>query len=168
MPECILFIMNIILHLIAVLYSIMLILRRAWYKVKLLQHSTHWNNKFLMYQGFHMRYCTNLILKASYNHKMVIDCNILFKNLFPQIWNELGPLKVLKSKFPKLFWVSQLNVCIILHVLNIGIFKKDCTVMTTSKYLSIPYYTVQCCSIKNQQSPVYVINWYFSRCPDRC
>ena len=102
MPECILYIMNIILHLITILYSNMLILRRAWYKVRLLQHSTHWNNKFLMYQGFHMRYCTNLILKTSYNHKMVINCNILFKNLFPQIWNELGPLKVLKSKLPKL------------------------------------------------------------------
>ena len=148
MPECILFIMNTILHLIAILYSDMLILRRAWYKVKLLQHSTHWNNKFLMYQGFHMRYCTNLILKASYNHKVVIDCNILFKNLFPQIWNELGPLKVLKvsSQSSKLFWVSQLNVCIILHVLNIGISSKK-IVQSWPQANIYPFLIPQCSAV---------------------
>ena len=30
------------------------------------------------------------------------------------------------------------------------------------------FYQVQWFSLENQQSPVYVANWHFSRCPDRC
>ena len=27
---------------------------------------------------------------------------------------------------------------------------------------------IQCVTIKNQQNTIYVVNWYFSRNPDRC
>ena len=28
--------------------------------------------------------------------------------------------------------------------------------------------TVQCCSIENHEDPIYVVNWHFLACPDRC
>ena len=27
---------------------------------------------------------------------------------------------------------------------------------------------IQCCAIENDQDPSYVVNWHFSRHPDRC
>ena len=38
-------------------------------------------------------------------------------------------------------------------------------------YTAWYYYCSKCLqwfSFENQQSPVYVVNWHFSRCPDRC